>query len=725
MHGTIEFLARMAYAAADRRWRIWLSAAASLGMSWPLIIQGPDDIEAYSFHVFSTVAFARNLVAGVDPWFVPNYGFGIPLPSGGWFLKFPPAIPAALLGVDVLYAVVWLVGEFVFSFYFLKLCGELTRQKVVPAILLLTALFSFSSLGPTYVDDWPENFLAWAMFPMCVWFIVRTLRSESSQQRIRAAAACSVVLGVYAGSVHVGYMVVFFSGMAMFLGSLLWTRPKNVLAVGVATVVALASAADVLVPTLQGMLDGGVNPVAELIELPDQEASSLTLSSYGVFFEPARSFFAGGLDQALGPHYQRVPFFGLAGLLLAAIGAVQPFRSRAPVHLLPNDIARSIAVGFGVFSALTLLPPWVVLNLPRMYVYRDGQTVLGLLCAAMALRWLHETGSRWLVPVLAVHLIQIGCVAAPIVSRIVLSDAEPRLYGYARNEHTFFDALRLTGADEESRIMLAGRLEGSIRGGLLAEGISMGTDFPLAGLPVVNAWYKAGDTPMLGGGSTGRYGTYDTQISWIRNQNLQRLSPLGLDVLGITHVALFEDDLDEIAITDGLTPVNPIALPGLRVFRNHDAWTRATLLTPGEIADPPQWPDCPTPDVYCRDYEALSRRLVARLQIDVSGSTIRATLPSNHAGGTLFVSAAVGPTRSATVDGQPRDVDLVLDTFGAVAVHPGDQVVVVSMARTRAIMLTVLGAVLLACCFVLAVAPVRWGRNRRPPPTVRDPGGTG
>ena len=438
-----------------------------------------------------------------------------------------------------------------------------------------------------------------------------------------------------------------------------------------------------------------------------KKPGSLTLSSYGVFFEPARSFFAGGLDQALGFHYQRVPFFGLAGLLLAAIGAVQPFRSRGPIHLLPNDIARSIAVGFGIFSALTLLPPWILLNLPRMYVYRDGQTVLGLLCAAMALRWLHETGSRWLVPVLAVHLIQIGCVAAPIVSRIVLSDAEPRLYGYARNEHTFFDALRLAGADDESRIMLAGQLEGAIRGGLLTEGISMGTDFPLAGLPVVNAWYKAGDTPMLGGGSTGRYGTYDTQISWIRNQNLQRLSPLGINVLGITHVALFEDDLDEIALTDGLTPVNPIALPGLRVFRNHDAWTRAALLTPGEIADPPQWPDCPTPDVYCRDYEALSRRLVARLQIDVSGSTIRATLPPDHAGGTLFVSAAVGPTRSATVDGQPRDVDLVMDTFGAVAVQPGEQLVVLSMARTRAIMLTVLSVALLTASFVLAVTPLR------------------
>ena len=711
MHAKTEPSARTVHALADRHWRIALATAASLGMSWPLILHGTPDSEIYSFSVFSTVAFAQNLAAGVDPWFVPGYGFGIPLPSGGWMLKFPPAVPAALLGVDVLYAAVWLVGAFMFSFYFLKLCGELTRQKVVPAILLLTALLSFSNLGPSYVDDWPDQFLGWALFPMCVWFVLLTLRSESSRQRIRAAAACSVVLGVFAGITHLNTIATFFSGMALFLACMLWTRPKGVLAVGVAMAVGLISAADVLAPAVRGLLDGGLNPIVGLIEVPDV-ASSLTLSAYGVFLEPARSVFAGGPDEALGFHYQRVPFFGLAGLLLAAIGAMQPFRSRARIHLLPNDIARSIAVGFGVFTALTLAPPWIALNMPRMWMYRDGQTLFGLLCAAMALRWLHETRPRWLVPVLTGHLLQIGLVGTPIISAIVLSDDDPRLYGYARNEHSFFDALRSGGVTEESRILLAGQLDASIRGQLLTAGISAGTDFPLEGLSLVNAWYRGGRTPMLGDAPHGRYGTYDTRISWIRNQNLQRLTPLGLDVLGVTHVALFEDDLDEITLTDGLTPVSPVPLPGLRVFHNEDAWTRAVLLTPGEIVAPPPRPDCPVSDVYCRDYEALSKRLVARLPTDVSGSTIRVALPQDHPGGTLFVSAAVGPTRSATVDGRPRDVDLVLDTFGAVSVQPDEQIVVVSMARTGSIMLSVLGMTLLAGSFALAVTPVR----RRPAP---------
>ena len=76
------------------------------------------------------------------------------------------------------------------------------------------------------------------------------------------------------------------------------------------------------------------------------------------------------------------------------------------------------------------------------------------------------------------------------MSNIVLSNDYHRLYGYARNERSFFNALRMAGIDEQSRILLAGQLDESIRGQLLTAGISAGTDFPLEGLSLVNAWYR-------------------------------------------------------------------------------------------------------------------------------------------------------------------------------------------------------------------------------------------
>ena len=376
---------------ADNHWRMSVATLASVVMSWPLILHGTPDVESYSMSIFSTVAFVRNLVAGTDPWFVPGYGFGIPLPNSNWLIKFPPALPAALLGADVLYAVVWLGGGFLFALFFLRLCGALTRHRGVAAVLLLTALLSFSNLGSTFVNDWPAHFLGWALLPACLWSMLRTLTSETGRQAIRRGAGCCVVLGIFVGSSHHNEMLTFFSGMAVLLALFIRKRPLGVLAVGIAMVVAVSSALDVMVPTIQGLRGGGLNPLVAPIE---STSEALSVRSYGIFLEPARTVAAGGLDRALAPGYERVPFFGLVGLALALIGAVYPFRTRDPVNRMPNDVARGIAMGFVIFSALTLLPGWIVLNLPAMWMYRDGQTVFGLLCAAMALPRLLETVSR-------------------------------------------------------------------------------------------------------------------------------------------------------------------------------------------------------------------------------------------------------------------------------------------------------------------------------------------
>ena len=79
------------------------------------------------------------------------------------------------------------------------------------------------------------------------------------------------------------------------------------------------------------------------------------------------------------------------------------------------------------------------------------------------------------------------------------------------------------------------------------------------------------------------------------------------------------------------------------------------------------------------------------------------------------MSAAVGPTGSANVDGRPRDVDLVLDTFGAVSVQPDEQIVAVSMARTGSNMLSVLGMTLLAGSFLPTITPFGLRYDPRPP----------
>jgi hypothetical protein len=705
---------------AERRWQLGVAALASLALSLPLILKGTPDVESYVLSIFSTMAFANNLAAGVDPWFTPAYGFGIPLPTSSWLIKFPLAIPAALAGVDWLYAVIWLGGEFVFAFYFLRLAMVLTGRRVVAVVLLVSALLSFSNLGTTYVDDWPEAFLGWAFFPACLWFVARTLVSTSTRERLKAAAACAFTLGVFTGITHHNEMVTFFSGLGVMMAFLLRRRTRAVLTVAGAIVVALCSSADVLVPTALGMLAAGANPLAgSIAAVPDAP----TPGSYGIFLEPARAYAAGGLTGIAESTYGRVPFFGLTALVLAIVGAARPFASRAAIGAVPNDLARALAVGFVVYSALTLLPSWVVLNLPRMWTYRDGQTVLGLLCAGMAIDGLWHRFGQLLRPALALQLVQMSLVAAPIIHAVVSEDNDARLFGYAREERVLFDGLRRAGVDSDSRLMVAGELEDLLRGSLSGAGVTASTDFALEGIPLINAWYRGAMTPELGEASmNGRYGSYESIISW--KKNLRYLERSGVDVLGITDVAVLEQDLDALRFANDLTQVGTFDLPGnrrVRVLHNDDAWSRATLLVPGTIGAPPR-PSCPSPTIFCGDYTDLSSRLQARLNVDWQGSSMRAMLPSGHAGGTVLVSVAAWPRPVALVDGERRDVDFVLGRFAAFTVRPGERTIVVSVRKTGRIALSLIGLSLLLGSLAVAIAPT--GRSASAPRTGgerRDP----
>ena len=682
-----------------------MAAIAGAAFAFPLIFKGTPDVESYMLSIFSTVAFAQNLASGVDPWFVPAYGFGVPLPTSTWLIQFPLALPAAFAGVDWLYTVIWLGGEFLFAFYFLRLAMAVTSRRGVAVALLATAMLSFSNLGTTYVDDWPEAFLGWALWPACLWYVGQTLVTDSRGGRLKAAAACAFAMGIFTSSTHHNEMVTFYSGLAVMLAFLLPLRPKNVLVVAGAVVIALLTSMDVLIPAVRGMVTGGANPllgpVAATHDAPTPE-------SYLSFLEPFRTLTTGGTGAVTESVYGRVPFFGLTTLVLALIGAALPFLSRAPIGAVPNDLARALAVGFVAYSALTLLPGWVVLNLPRMWTYRDGQTLLGLLCAGIALEVLWSRGRRVLPPLLAVHLAQMCLVAAPIVYGVV-GDEEPRLFGYARGERVFFDRLREAGVGADSRLILAGELEDLVRGSLASVGITAATDFALEGIPIVNAWYRGAATPALADNSLdGRYGSYETIISW---HNLQHLDPAGLDVLGITHIAVLETDLAAITLAEGLRTAGVFEVPGGRrvhVLSNDDAWKRAVLLGPGRIETPPQRPACPSLTVYCRDYSAMLGQVQARLDSDWRGSSMRLTLPPGHQGGTVLVSMISGLRPVAVVDGESRPVTPMLDTFAAFDVSAGDEAVELSLRWTPRVALTVFGtALLLGCLGVVAVAPGR------------------
>ena len=86
---------------------------------------------------------------------------------------------------------------------------------------------------------------------------------------------------------------------------------------------------------------------------------------------------------------------------------------------------------------------------------------------------------------------------------------------------------------------------------------------------------------------------------------------------------------------------------------------------------------------------------------------MRVELPPGHTGGRLFVSVVAGPSATASVDGQPRDVERFMDTFATIATAPGDRVVTLSAQRTDRIALSAFGFLVLAICGAVAIMPGR------------------
>lgn len=679
-------------------WLPFVALAASLTFAFPLVLKGTPDVESYSMSVFSTVTLVRNLLAGADPWSEPRYGFGIPMPSSTWLISFPPALLAAAIGIRAVYAAIWIGGEFCFSLYLLALTGKITSDLRIRLVVLVTGMLSFSNLGPSYVDDWPEHFLGWALLPACVWHALRTLLAETAESRRRQGAILSLVLGVFVGSAHQNEIVTMFSGMAIPLAALLPSRTRGVAAVGLAAFVALGSGLAVFVPTVEGWLSGNVNPVTRAIEVVDDDLSA---ASYGVFMEPGLAMRDGGMNGWLSTSYRRAPFFGLAGLVLAFVGAARLLTRPGGSRDFPADVSRALALGFAGYTILTLLPSWVVLGLPRMWMYRDGQTVFALLCMTSAL-----AGMGGWTPLArlatAFHLAQLALVAAPTVGG-VLGQAEPPLFAYASGPRSLFDGLRSVGVDSGSRVAIAGEFEGLIRGQIPRAGITSGVDFPREGIALVNAWYRGGQTPTLGRARLpGRYGAYETVIQW---NDLRELEPEGLDVLGITHVVSLAGDADADRWRDHLSAPRSLTLPDGRVLEvraNGAAWPRAVLLD-RTAHEPPARPECPDPTIYCRDFSALRSTLRAVPSQSLSGSTLRVALPPGHEGGLLLISQVLSPWTRATVDGRSQPVEAFLGSFGVVRVGPGDHEVRVPLSRPDRMALSAVGLLLMTASAIVAL----------------------
>jgi len=692
-----------------------VAVVCALAVTAPMLLHGTRDEETYEFSIFSTLYFARQLVTGGDPFFTPDFAFGVKLPNGQWFVRFPAALAAWSGSARLLYASIWIVGQTCFAFFLLRLLRRVAVSPGVRAIALLTALLSFSNLGYFYVDDWPEVFLGWCLIPFCLWSAMALLDAHrAGRDRLGPAAICALAFGLLLGNGHPLHSFIWFTVLMLFFLPVVASTPSAFPLLAAAAVVAAIGGLDMIVQTVSGLGSsyGTFNPLEDATRYP-----ALTAADYLEFLQPLPAMADRGLAAALQPSYGRRPFYGGVFFALALAGSIAALVRPRLLEVNGNGaVVRALGVAFLGTVFLTVAPPWAVFNLVgEGWHYKDGQTMYALVLAPLVLDALLRRGWRTLVAgLIAVQSVQVVTVAAPLVRNALAND---RHLLFARDVHPdrFWSQPAVAALRGDRRVIAAGTLDDELFSNLRAvDGVVAVTDFVLEGIPIVNGWYRGTVTPGLGPVGDPRYGAYQTVIRW--NNALRRLDRPALDALGITHVLALADESEALRErwglqTAGTASIQRTSSPAVSVLRNPRAWDRAVLIAPGGPHALTARAGCADSTIWCADVAPLAANRVSGTRLRRIGDAFVVDLPAGHPGGYVLLTQALADGWRARVDGRDRPVRPFQSVFVAVNVEPSDRLVELRYdSRTQAALLAA-GVGQIVVCLAAFVAATRRGRR--------------
>ena len=691
-----------------------LALTCAVAVTAPMLGHGTPDEETYEFSIFSTLYFVKALVAGGDPFFTPDFAFGVQIPNGQWVLRFPASLAAASGSARLLYSSIWIGGQLLFVFFLLRLLRYVSASWRVRAAAAATAVLSFSNLGYFYIDDWPEVFLGWCLVPFCLWSAVGLLEeSRTGAERLGKLSMCALAFGMLVANGHPLHTFIWFTVLMLFFLPVVAARPRWLVPLAVAAALAALGGLDIVVQTLGGLgsSHGTFNPTGDPTRYP-----VLTANDYLGFLQPLRSMAATGWSGLMQPAYGRRPFYGAVFFVLALGGSVTAIVRPHLFATLPNRaVVRAFGIAFLGTVCLTVAPAWAVFNLVgEGWHYKDGQTLFAVVIAAMVLEALLQRGWRRLVAaLLVVQVAQAVVVAAPLV-RTALANDRHVLFARDVRPDAFWDQPAVAALRGRARVMAAGTLDTELFSNLrAADGVVAVTDFVLEDIAMVNGWYRGTVTPGFGPSDDPRYGGYQTVLRW--SNALRYLDRPALDALGITHVLAFAGESNALRGALGLDEAGTVPVAGpqspISVLHNPRAWERAVLIGAGGPRDVTPRAGCAERVIWCADFAPLAAARVPGARLHREGARFVVDLPASHPGGYVLLTQALANGWVARVDGAARPVRPFHDVFAAVDVRPSDRVVELHHDSSTQAWLLAVGLGQMVLC--LAVAAVASARARR------------
>jgi hypothetical protein len=370
-------------------------------------------------------------------------------------------------------------------------------------------------------------------------------------------------------------------------------------------------------------------------------------------------------------------------------------------------VVRAFGITFLGTVVLTMAPSGAVFNLiGEGWHYKDGQTLFGIVIAAMVLDALLRRGWHRLVgALLVVQVVQAVAVAAPLVYTALANDRH-LLFARDVRHGVFWEHPAVAALRGRARVMAAGTLDTELFGNQRAmDGIVAVTDFVLEDVAMINGWYRGTVTPGFGPSDDPRYGAYQTILRW--SNALRHLDRPALDALGVTHVLAFAGESDGLRDTLGLEPAGdvPVAAPqsSLVLLHNPRAWDRAVLIDQRGPRDVAPRAGCTERVIWCADFGLLAAARVSGTRLERDGSRFVVELPANHPAGYVLLTQVLADGWKARVNGADRPVRAFHDVFPAVDVLASDRVVELQYDSSTPAWLLVAGLGQMAVCLFVAV----------------------
>lgn len=555
----------------------------------PLLWFGPWDLEETALGVFSSQVYYRALAAGHGGFWFHDLGFGTPMPIGQRLGLHPLFALGAMVSLRVALRLFWLTQAALLTWGVLELSARAGLRPRLRFVMVLCFGLSAASVCYFYANDWPSVVVGWTTYPALIVALHAVAVGDWSGSRLwRAAAGLALLFGFWIVNGHPGYVAPGLLVLVVYVVALIprasaW---RCFLAAGTLCAGLVAEHVWTLMDELGRFPPG----------LPREAWPSNTLGAYGNLL----------LAPLAGPDVRlRAPFIGvvMAGAIVAA--GWSAFRRS-------DREQRALVVACGAAALLGLIPrealePFRVFS--AGWLFRDPMIAFGLVAGGAALQRLADRpgvmAGVLVGALVGVQLTQQLVVVGPALTQFWTRRGRLEFFRHQGRDEGVAAMIARAAPGPHARLYLGPGIYDRMRGALSAEGVHSATDLSLAGIDVINGWFKDVSMDAIYPSRSLMHGFIGGQRDVLEN------GPL-LNVLGINMVLVDAREPVALPALDpvGRFPVNDGAVGGaaLTLLANHGAWPRVVLMDPALArTGVPVRPDCGHDRALCRDYAPLVR----------------------------------------------------------------------------------------------------------------------